>query len=346
MSDSAREEHTAAFEPSNYAIRRSIDSSAFERGAPHEPESRSDRSGPRELNHRTAIHQGDRFVQVSPADAVKRRSASGSAMTVEIVQVNRRGRIDCHYRASLHMLVLHERGVRQDGCTTIDDLPKSTLQDCSRKLTLVPAGHKYHDWHEPRTLSRMVFFYFNPAVLAIAPETDRSNLPLAPRLFFEDSALMETALKVSALIESGGSNHRLYLEALGVVLAHELGRINTGLRGAEAPINGGLAAWQRRKSVAYIEEHLAEPISLAALARQVGLSACYFCRAFRQSFGLPPQRYQLMQRIERAKTLLAKHAASVTDVSLSVGYNDTSAFCTAFRRVTGLTPSTYRRNVC
>ena len=35
---------------------------------------------------------------------------------------------------------------------------------------------------------------------------------------------METALKVSALIESGGSDHRLYLEALGVVLAHELVR--------------------------------------------------------------------------------------------------------------------------
>jgi len=36
----------------------------------------------------------------------------------------------------------------------------------------------------------------------------------------------------------------------------------------------------------------------------------------------------------------------VTDVSLTVGYNDTSAFCTAFRRITGLTPSAYRRNFC
>jgi AraC family transcriptional regulator len=267
-------------------------------------------------------------------------------MAVEIIRANRRGRIDYRYCASRHMLVVHERGVRQDGCTHIDGLPKSTLQGCSRKLIFVPAGHKYHDWHEPRTLSRMVFFYFNSTHLAIGPQADRSSLQLAPRLFFEDSAIMETALKVSALIENGGSDHRLYLEALGVVLAHELVRINTGIRSLDAPINGGLAAWQRRKSVAYIEEHLAEPISLAALARLVGLSACYFCRAFRQSFGVPPQRFQLMRRIERAKTLLAKHAASVTDVSLTVGYNDTSAFCTAFRRVAGLTPSAYRRNFC
>jgi AraC family transcriptional regulator len=60
---------------------------------------------------------------------------------------------------------------------------------------------------------------------------------------------------------------------------------------------------------------------------------------------MPPQRYQLSKRVERAKALLTKHAASVTDVGLSVGYNDASAFCTAFRRVTGLTPSAYRRSL-
>jgi AraC family transcriptional regulator len=178
----------------------------------------------------------------------------------------------------------------------------------------------------------------------MGPELGHSRPSLAPHLFFEDRALMETALKLGALIEKGGADHGPYLQALGVVLAHELVRIDTARRNAEAPINGGLAAWQRRKAVAYIEEHLAEPISLAALARLVGLSACYFCRAFRQSFAMPPQRYQLKRRIECAKTLLAKRAASVTDVGLAVGYNDTSSFCTAFRRATGVTPGAYRRN--
>jgi AraC family transcriptional regulator len=344
MSDSVLEEHATAFEPSSYAVRQSIVPPAFEPGAPPETENHTDRNGPRELYHRNASRAADWVVQVSPPDAVSRRTASGSGMAVEIVQDNRRGRVDYHYCSPLHMLVVHERGVRHDGCTVVEGLPKSRLQDCSRKLVFVPAGHKYHDWHEPRTLSRVVFFYFNPTQLAISPGLSYSRSSLAPRIFFEDNALMQTALKLATLIESGGSDHRHYLEALGVVLAHELVRTNTGGNRAEAQPNGGLAAWQRRKAVAYIEEHLAEPISLEALARLAGLSACYFCRAFRQSLGMPPQRYQLSQRIERAKTLLAKRAASVTDVSLTVGYNDTSAFCTAFRRVTGLTPSAYRRN--
>jgi AraC family transcriptional regulator len=343
MSDSAHGEHATAFEPSHYAIRQSVVPPAFERGTPPQPDNHTDRNGPREPNHRIANQAADPFVQVSPPDAVTRRTVSGPGMAVEIVQDRRRGRIEYRYCSPLHMLVVHERGVRHDGCTVIEGLPKSTLQDCSRKLVFVPAGHAYHDWHEPRTLSRVVFFYFNPVRLAISP-LGCSKSSLSARIFFEDDAAMQTALKLATLIEGGDSDHRQYLEALGVVLAHELVRINTGTRRAESQPSGGLAAWQRRKAVAYIEEHLAEPISLQALARLVGLSACYFCRAFRQSMGMPPQRYQLSQRIELAKTLLAKRAASVTDVSLTVGYNDTSAFCTAFRRATGLTPSAYRRH--
>jgi AraC family transcriptional regulator len=343
MLDSAREDHARAFDGS-YALHQAVVPAAFEHGARPRFENHVVLNDPSRLPHRTAAHTADPLVQVSPVDAVSRRSASWPGMAVEIVQAGRRGRIDYRYRAPVHMLAVHERGVRHAGCTLIEGLPASTLQDCSRKLVFVPAGHQYHDWHEPRTLSRVVFFYLDPAQLALSPPMGLSRPALAPRLFFEDGTLMETALKLAALIENGASD-QAYLEALGVVLAHELVRVNTGAQIADARINGGLAAWQRRKAVAYIEEHLAESISLAALAGLVGLSSCHFCRAFRQSFGMPPQRYQLSQRIERAKLLLAKHSASVTDVSYTVGYNDTSAFCTAFRRLTGLTPSAYRRNL-
>jgi AraC-like DNA-binding protein len=95
----------------------------------------------------------------------------------------------------------------------------------------------------------------------------------------------------------------------------------------------------------YIEQHLAEPISLAVLAQLVRLSPNYFCRAFSQSFGIPPQRYHTRQRIERAKSLLAKPDATVTDVGLTVGYSEASAFSTGFRRVTGLTPTAYRHGL-
>ena len=111
----------------------------------------------------------------------------------------------------------------------------------------------------------------------------------------------------------------------------------------EALAKGGLAAWQQRAVTAYIEEHLAEPIPLATLARMVRLSPYYFCRAFKRSLGLPPHRYHSNRRIEHAKRLLAEAAPSVTDVGRIVGYCETSSFTAAFHKATGFTPTAYRR---
>src|SRR3984957_21274302 len=105
-------------------------------------------------------------VQISPPDAVSRRSVSWTGMAGEIVQANRRGRINFHFRAPVHMLAMYERSVRYEGRTLIQGLPQSTLRDCSRKLVFVPAGYEYHDWHEPRTLPRGAFFYFKATRLA------------------------------------------------------------------------------------------------------------------------------------------------------------------------------------
>ena len=105
---------------------------------------------------------------------------------------------------------------------------------------------------------------------------------------------------------------------------------------------GGLGGAQRRRLAEFIEAHLAEELRLATLAELAGLSPYHFARAFRQSFGAPPHRYHTARRIERAKLLL-QSSRSVTEVALAVGYAETSSFSAAFRRITGIPPSAYRR---
>jgi len=94
---------------------------------------------------------------------------------------------------------------------------------------------------------------------------------------------------------------------------------------------------------AYIEEHLSEQVSLATLARLARLSTFHFCRAFKQSFGVPPHRYHTNRRIERAKLMLAERKHSVTEIGLAVGFSETSSFTAVFRKITGQTPSRYHR---
>jgi AraC family transcriptional regulator len=106
---------------------------------------------------------------------------------------------------------------------------------------------------------------------------------------------------------------------------------------------GGLASWQRRAVVDYIEAHLGEQVCLVTLAELVRLSLHHFCRAFKQSFGIPAHQYQVQRRMEVAKLLLADGTTSITEIALSLGYAQTSSFSNAFRKTTGWTPTVYRR---
>ena len=282
-------------------------------------------------------------VQISPSNNLKRQAIAWDGMAAEIVQAAKNEKLEFRFRSPFHLLAVYEQGARSEGDSFVEGLPRSTLRDFKRKLTFVPAGHEYHERHEPRCLTRVVFFYFDPTLMPLLSDAEPTDL--APRLFFENAALRETALKLMALIEGGSQGSLPYVEALGAVLAHELVRLDQGVSIKEAPVRGGLAAWQQRVVTTYIEEHLSETIPLAKLAELVRLSPYYFCRAFKQSFGLPPHRYHNSRRIDYAKTLLAKSSPSITDIGLMIGFSETSSFTAAFRKATGLTPTAYHRSL-
>jgi AraC family transcriptional regulator len=278
-------------------------------------------------------------VTVLPAEGVIRRRAAWRGVAVETVDVTRHGRIEFRFRAPVHLLVLLETGARSDGLTVVEGLPGSALRDYQRKLIFVPAGHEFLDWQETRSVPRLAFFYFDPSVLPLEDDT-----LVVPRLFFEDAELWRSALKLKSAIEGPHSGDRRYCEALGVVLAHDLARFAAGDRRPERPLRGGLAAWQQQAVMRHIDEHLAEQMPLAMLAGLVRLSAYHFSRAFKQSFGMPPHRFHCHRRIERAKALLMNPEMSVTQVGVTLGFNSASSFTMAFRKVTGMAPSDYRRS--
>jgi AraC family transcriptional regulator len=283
-------------------------------------------------------------VNVTPHRVVARRGMEWRGMGAEIVQATSHDRVEYSFNSSMHLLIAYEQGVRREGESSVEGLPRSTLRDVAKKLTFVPAGHAYREWYDPRTLTGVTYFYIDPAELQTDLEGSDA-VSLAPRLFFEDPTIWSTAAKLKQAIQSPGAENRLYVEALGVVLVHELMRLNRGAPRAEAHVRGGLAAWQQRIVTAYIDEHLAEQIPLATLARLVRLSTYYFCRAFKQSFGVPPHRYHIKRRIEQAKIMLAARKHSVTEVGLTLGFSETSSFTAAFRKTTGQTPSSYHRSL-
>ena len=78
------------------------------------------------------------------------------------------------------------------------------------------------------------------------------------------------------------------------------------------------------------------------LARVSGVSEAHFARSFRQAFGLPPHRYLLTRRIERAAALLRDTDLSITEIAFATGWNSLGTFGRTFRDVTGESPGALR----
>lgn len=285
------------------------------------------------------------IVRIAPSDIARRQIKTWTGIQAEAIELTRREPFEYGYRAPSHLLIMAERAERDEGETRIEGLPKSTQHELSHKLTLVPAGHRFCGWQKPRVLNRCSYFYLDPRSPLVDPELRFAEAELKPRLFFFDRDLWETALKLKAQVEQPAAGNRLYAEALGNVMAHELMRLDNGAVPAKQNVRGGLAGWQQKKLAEYIEEHLAEDISLPALAEIAGLSPFHFARAFKQSFGVPPHRYLVSRRIEKAKNLLATPALPVTQIGLDLGFGEASSFTTAFRKHAGLTPTEYRRSL-
>jgi AraC family transcriptional regulator len=284
-------------------------------------------------------------VQFTPSDIARRHIATWNGLQTEAVELVRREPFHYGFRADRHLLIMCERSERDDGETVVEGLPKSTLHKISRTMSFVPAGHQFCGWQKPRMLTRVTYFYIDPRGPLIDPELHFAETELKPRLFFFDPDLWETALKLKAQSERSGPGQRQYVEALSIVMVHELLRLNNGTATAKTHIRGGLASWQEKRVAEYIEEHLPEDISLAALADIARLSPYHFVRSFKRSFGLPPHRYLSHLRMQQAKSLLANPAMSVTQVGFNLGFSDTSSFTTTFRKHTGQTPTAYRRGL-
>jgi transcriptional regulator GlxA family with amidase domain len=81
---------------------------------------------------------------------------------------------------------------------------------------------------------------------------------------------------------------------------------------------------------------------VARLAKLSGVSEAHFARSFRDAFGVPPHRYLLTRRIERAKALLRDTDLPITEIALQTGWNSLGTFGRVFRDITGESPTSLR----
>jgi AraC family transcriptional regulator len=107
---------------------------------------------------------------------------------------------------------------------------------------------------------------------------------------------------------------------------------------------GCLAAWQARRVVEYIEQHLGAKLTNEDIAAAIGLSKSHFSRAFKSTLGASPMAYVAGRRVERAKRMMVASAESLAEVALDCGFADQSHLNRQFRRAVGMSPGQWRRS--
>lgn len=144
-------------------------------------------------------------------------------------------------------------------------------------------------------------------------------------------------------MDETGPASLFYLDHIGAMLLLKLYE-TFGDAGQPAPVIGGLGSSRQRRVVEYIEARLGGELNLGHLAAEVALTRYHFIRAFRVSLGTSPFRYLNKRRIARAQQLLLDPHLSITEIGLTLGFSSHSHFTETFRKITGTTPSQFRKD--
>jgi AraC-like DNA-binding protein len=160
--------------------------------------------------------------------------------------------------------------------------------------------------------------------------------PHFPETLIRDEALAGSLRSLHAALSRPAGpleQESRWCDAMGLLLRRH-GR-GTGFR--EAGRTDAVA-----KARELLRERLDEPVSLAWLAAETGLSAWHLNRQFRQRYGLPPHAYQLHLRLARARLWL-QSPMSVAEIAARLGFADQAHLSRLFRRAFGTSPLAYRK---
>jgi len=126
--------------------------------------------------------------------------------------------------------------------------------------------------------------------------------------------------------------------------ARQLLRVSLEREGHPRPSSrGGLAPWQARRVIAYIESNISLSFCVADLAGIVQLSISRFSHAFKVSFGQPPFVYVKVRRMRHAQVIMLSTREPLAQIALDCGMSDQAHFSRVFRKVVGISPSLWRR---
>jgi AraC family transcriptional regulator len=192
-----------------------------------------------------------------------------------------------------------------------------------------------------------VQFYFSRAALneLVSEESGKAidNLAVRPLDSHADAIFSQLARSLVPALNKPTETSRLFVDHIALAASAHVIREYAKVAFDARMRYGGLASWQLSRAKELMDANLNGSISLAEIAAQCRLSTRHFTRAFGQSTGMPPYRWLLRRRVERAKDLLRDPRLTLTDVAIKSGFAGRRHLIRAFSHSVGETPGVWRR---
>jgi AraC family transcriptional regulator len=234
---------------------------------------------------------------------------------------------------------IHQLESEFEGCGAAFDPPMAG------EVWLIPAGARYASRARGKFV-RYAELYLAPSYLQdnfAQPTRLESLTPLAGH--FDDFLYHAVRQLETLLPQTDDLSQMLGLSLSQALCLHIFKAYNAR---TAAPIIGPPTAGFTRQDAHllrdYIEAYLGERLTLDALATLVRRSPHNLLRAFRRSFGTTPMQYIIAQRLRRARWLLAHTTKDITTIALETGFASHSHLTATFKRLTGLTPQSFRQS--
>lgn len=228
-----------------------------------------------------------------------------------------------------------------DGEVAIDCEMSAYLTDLCDRLTFVPQGSRVSGWSQlagPDHGYTAVFF--DPGLAEAEFERPLLGVGLRPLLYFEHGQLSQTLRRLDTLVSVEEEDDPLMAEMLGLLAVLQL-YPSLGL--SSEPAKGQLSLVQQKRVREFVEAHLDTDITLSDLTATACLSRFHFARSFSRTHGRSPHQYVLMRRIGLAASFLAMSNIPIAEIAKRVEFSSQARLSTAFRRMTGRTPSVFRQ---
>lgn len=212
-------------------------------------------------------------------------------------------------------------------------------------LIIIPEGSSSR-WDIPKPVDVVQLYLPNQVLKRVADEANTATpIDLLERTAHPDPIVSRLLLSAADVLESNEALDTLFRHQLIELLATRLLAAHTGSPTTAQPAMGGLSPKVLLGAIERLRSDSEADVSLAALASDAGLSRFHFCRAFKESTGLSPHAWLRQHRLEQAMNMLRDTNESVVSIAAALGYSSQTAFAAAFRKLTGETPSDWRRRM-